>query len=126
VLSYQNKRELKRILFVQLLFACVVMISFGFAINYAAALSALYGAAISILPTWLFVSILFRYQGASKATKIVHHMYLGEGMKLLVSAGLFGLVLVWAKPCWWVLFVSFIVTQLGLGVSPLLINWLKK
>lgn len=120
MLARQHKRELWQLLGVQLLVAGSVVLGFRYLINATAALSAGYGAAISILPTWLFAGILFRYQGASKAQKIVRQLYLGEGIKLFVSAGMFGVVIALTKPCWWVLFVSFIVTQLGLALASLL------
>ncbi|MCX7115173.1 MAG: ATP synthase subunit I [Gammaproteobacteria bacterium] len=119
VLGLQNKRELITILVIQALVALMLIIVVRYGFDHHAACSAVYGTGISILPTWVFALILFRYQGASMAKHTVHNMYVAEGVKMATGALLFGAVIGWGQPNWSVVFVSYLLTQLSLCIAPL-------
>ena len=54
-----------------------------------AAISALVGGLINILPNAMFILITHKYGGAQSAKKIMRSFYLGEVVKILLTATLF-------------------------------------
>lgn len=77
------------------------------------AFSALWGGLVAILPELVFAVILFRHRGARAARKIVNSFYLGEGVKIVFSVGLFALVF----GCFQVEPVVFFISYAWLVVS---------
>jgi ATP synthase protein I len=67
----------------------------------------------------VFARMLFRYQGARQAQRIVRSLYIGEGLKLLLTAVLFGGAICFLRPVWWAFFVGFIVAHMTLCLAPL-------
>lgn len=57
-----------------------------------AALSTFLGAFTAFAPSLVFVSKLFKYQGAQAAKNIVRSFYIGECLKLLLSIAFFAAV----------------------------------
>lgn len=50
------------------------------------------GSAVAMLPHGIFSVVVFRHRGARNAKAIARSFFLGEGLKLLMTVGLFGLV----------------------------------
>lgn len=118
MLGQQDKHEIQCVLQSQWVAAAIVIIVTLVLVGKVAAMSAVYGAVVSILPTRVFVGVLFQYQGARQAKRIVRSLYVGEGVKLLLTALLFGAVIHYLRPIWWAFFVSFIVVHLSLCIAP--------
>lgn len=119
MLGQQDKREICCMLVSQWLVATVFSLIMLILVGKAAALSAVLGAVVSILPTAVFACVLFRYQGARQARRIVRSLYVGEGLKLLLTALLFGGAIYFLSPIWWAFFVSFILVHMTLCIAPL-------
>lgn len=51
-----------------------------------------FGSAIAMLPHSIFSVVVFRHRGARHAKAIARGFFVGEGLKLIVTVGLFGLV----------------------------------
>ena len=119
VLGQQNRREISRMLYSQWLAAFIFVVLFWILFSKVVAISFLSGSLVSILPTWMFAKVLFRYQGASKARLIVQRMYVGEAMKMLFTALLFLVVIFLIHPIWWACFTGFLLAQISLCIAPL-------
>lgn len=119
MLGQKNRHEVQCVLRFQCLAAAIVPILILLIANKAAACSALYGALVSVVPTWVFALMLFRYQGARQAQRIIRSLYVGEGMKLLLTAFLFGAVIYFLKPIWWAFFAGFFLVYMSLCFAPL-------
>lgn len=115
----QDKQEIKCTLLSQWLIATLITIVIWIWAGRSAALSSVYGAIVSIIPTLIFARMLFRFQGARQARHIVRSLYVGEGLKLLCTALLFGLIIHYVKPLWWAFFVSYILVHFSLCIAPL-------
>lgn len=119
MLGQQDKQEIWCALLSQWLAAAFITIVILILAGKSAALSSMYGAIVSIIPTLIFARMLFRFQGARQARRIIRSLYVGEGLKLLCTALLFGLVIRYLQPVWWALFVSFILVHFSLCIAPL-------
>jgi ATP synthase protein I len=119
MLSRQDRREIRCILISQVLAALVVVLALAFK-GTLYARSGLYGALVSIIPTRVFAVTLFRYQGARQAKRIVHSLYVGEGLKLLLTAALFAGIIIYLHPIWWALWIGFVAVHFTLCMAPLL------
>ena len=75
--------------FVALLAALIIFI--GWETN--AALSALAGGAVAVLPNFVFALYAFRYMGASKANQAYTSLKRGNGLKFMLTIVLFALIL---------------------------------
>jgi ATP synthase protein I len=75
--------------FVALLAALIIFI--GWETN--AALSALAGGAVAVLPNFVFALYAFRYMGASRANQAYASLKRGNGLKFMLTIVLFALVL---------------------------------
>lgn len=87
------------------------------------------GSLVAIVPHSIFSVVVFRQRGARNAKAIVRGFFLGEGLKLLMTVGLFGLV--------WTAFDNvvapslvggFILTVIGvqIGLPILFVNKLNR
>ncbi|MCH1921139.1 ATP synthase subunit I [Shewanella sp. A3A] len=57
-------------------------------------LSALAGAAIAVLPNFVFATLAFAHVGATASAKVLKGFYWGEAMKMLSTIVLFSLVFI--------------------------------
>ena len=85
-----------------------------------AALSAVLGGVVSIVPNVLFAQILFRHQGARAARKIVNSFYKGEALKLLLTISMFGLVFKYFIITPPVFFLAYIIAQMAFWLAPII------
>ncbi len=119
----KNRRGLQgaqRLLICQLsltvLFAVIAMLLS----SATAAMSALLGGVVSMVPTAYFAIKLFRYQGARAARQIVNSFYKGEALKMILTIVLFALVFKFFNIIPLVFFATYIVAQMMFWFAPLL------
>lgn len=87
-------------------------------VNSLAALNLLAGGMAVVLPNALFARLAFRHAGARQAQQIVRSFYLGEALKLVLTAGLLVCVFVWVNPLVpAAIFAGFVSMQLACGVA---------
>lgn len=87
-----------------------------------AALSALIGGLVAIIPDACFAWMIFRYSGARAARQIVNSFYKGAGLKFLLLIVLLSLVFMYWTVVPLAFFLAFFVAQLGYWILP----WLTK
>ncbi len=85
-----------------------------------AAVSALVGGIVCILPNAYFAAKLFKHNGARAARQIVNGFYKGEALKLILSVALFALVFKYLNVNPLVFFVTYIAAQMVFWFAPLL------
>ncbi|WP_105253383.1 ATP synthase subunit I [Pseudoalteromonas sp. T1lg75] len=87
-----------------------------------AAVSALAGGLVAVLPNFLFAIYAFRYVGASKAKQVYASFKRGNGLKFLLTIFLFALIFklypVMALP----FFSSFILVTFTQWLAPIFFN----
>ena len=69
------------------------------------------GLCIAFIPAFIFAKIFFKKTGASAAKEIVLSFYLGETLKLILTALLFLIAFCFGKPDALSLFLGFILGQ---------------
>lgn len=109
----------RRLLLLQLSLTTLAALLALLFISINAALSALLGGLICVLPNAYFARKLFQYQGARAARKIVKSFYQGEALKILLSIALFALVFCFVKIIPWILFTTYIGVQMTIWFAPL-------
>jgi ATP synthase protein I len=84
-----------------------------------AAGSFLLGGLVCLLPNAYLYRKAFSHFGARQAKQILKDLFLGEAVKLLLTAGLFvgTLLISWALPLW--IFIGFILAQVGFWLAPI-------
>ena len=87
-----------------------------------AAISALLGGLVSIIPNAYFARKLFQYQGARAAKQIVNSFYIGEALKMGLTIALFILVFKLFHIIPLVFFSVFIVVQMVFWLAPLIFD----
>jgi ATP synthase protein I len=112
----------KRLLTCQVLLTAVVSILIVAMYGLSAGKSAALGGLVSIIPNAYFAWVVFRFQGAKSARKIVNSLYKGEAVKLLLTFVLFGLVFAYVpiKPL--AFFLTYIVVQMVYWFAPLIFD----
>ena len=110
----------KQILFGQTLITLLLPMAL-LPLNIMAAYSALLGALICLIPNAYFARRVFKHRGALAAQEIVRAFYVGEAIKLALTAGLFALVFIHIKPLdVLMLFVGFVAVQAAVWLTPIL------
>ena len=116
-----NKRKVMRLWVVQLGVTLFLAVLSALALNMNAALSAVLGGLVCIIPNAYFASTLFKYQGARAAKQIVNSFYKGEALKIILSIILFTLVFVLFRITPVVFFGTYIAIQLTHWLAPWII-----
>lgn len=94
---------------------CVLLSVF---VDMDTARSGMAGGLAVIVPNAVFAALAFRHAGARQAQRIVRSFYLGEALKLFLTAGLLICVFVWVEPLVaWAVFVGFLLSQLSCGIA---------
>jgi len=109
--------------------ALLVLIIAGIAIvtlSKSAALSAILGGIVAIVPSLLFALKLFRHSGARAAREIVRGFYIGEALKIASSIALFTIVFIYYKVEPLIFFVTYIAVVMTHWFSPLIIDNQRK
>ena len=92
-LAQKSHQVAIRILLYQMGITAIVTLLF-LAHSGMAAMSALVGGLISIIPNGLFVLVSHRHGGAQSAKKIMSSFYLGEVLKILLTATMFAVAFI--------------------------------
>jgi ATP synthase protein I len=101
----------------------VAAIALGFGVSsWARAFSALLGGAACVLPGFYFARHLFATVHARAAKKIIKVFFLGEIIKLALSAGLIVLILLLVPVSLVPLIVGFAGAQFGFWLAPAVIK----
>ncbi len=103
--------------FVVLLVASLVMITI---FSLQSGLGVLSGGLSAVIPNALFAVIAFRHAGARANKKVVQSFFVGEGVKLILTAVLLVLALLVTNfnPVW--LLVGFVLTVIMQWIAPIL------
>jgi ATP synthase protein I len=122
-----NKRGIIRLWLVQfavtLIFAALCAVLF----NIKAAISALLGGIVCIIPNACFAYKLFKYQGARAAKQIVDSFYKGEALKIILSVLLFTAVFVLCRITPFAFFASYILVLMTHWFAPwIIVNKLNR
>lgn len=80
------------------------------------------GGSVCLIPQAMFAAMLFYYTGAQKAKKIAKCFYVGEAVKMIATVLLFGSIFMWFDIVPSALFMSFILMQGVMWLSP----WIVK
>ncbi len=108
-------------------FMVVIILSLitGFVWQARAGGSFFIGGLVCVLPNVYLYWQVFSYSGARAAKQIIKALYLGECVKLLLTAvGFAGALMIsWMLPMW--LFVGFIVAQMGFWLAPIILSSLR-
>ena len=110
------KRLLAWQLGITLLLASIAIVVSGL----TAAVSALLGGSVSIVPNAYFARKLFRHQGAHAAKQIVSSFYKGEASKIALSIVMFALVFKFFIITPLIFFIVYIVVQMLFWFAPLI------
>ena len=104
------------------------MVTFSIAAVYMgyqgkqAAISALIGGMVCIIPNLYLAAKLFQHRGAHAARRIVRNFYWGEAVKIFLTMLMFALVFIYIPINPQALFITFIVVQLCMWLAPWLVN----
>lgn len=104
----------------QLVIAAIIASLFFFTSGSLAAVSALIGSAIGVVPGIPFIFIYFRRTYARAARKVVNAFYLGEALKWFLTFALFTAAFQWGKLKPLPMFAAFIATQMAYWLVPLI------
>jgi ATP synthase protein I len=120
VKKHQGMKGAQRLATLQL---CLALLLASVALCYSgdkAALSALLGGIVAILPNVFFARKLFQYRGARAAKQIVNNFYKGEALKIILSIILFVLVFRYTNVMPLVFFIVYITVQMMFWFAPLI------
>lgn len=87
--------------------------------------SLLLGGLLCFAPQWLFARLWLAYYRASAAPRLVKMFYIGEVLKLCLTAALFILTLAYVPVNVLACLVGFIVAQVAFWLAPLLTSMKK-
>ena len=87
-----------------------------------AAISAILGGLICIVPGLMFAMIFFRFNGVKQAKKIMGAFYFGEMLKIIVAGILFAVTFANYEVNAKAFFISFIMAQAFYWLAPCLLN----
>lgn len=128
-----NKQGLQgtnRLFRMQLVAMLIISGIVWFVTSMQSGFSVMLGGLVSIVPNVCFAQMLFRYNGAKAARKIVSSFYKGEAIKLLLTISLFALIFKNLKVVPLAFFAGFIVAQMMIWFAPLFFDnkrkWVKK
>ncbi|NKB46472.1 MAG: hypothetical protein GKR77_01650 [Legionellales bacterium] len=77
------------------------------------------GGLIGIVPNLLAALIMFWHQGSQYTKQIITAFYLGEMLKWVITAGLFGAVFLWLTITPWAVLIGFIVAQMAFWLASI-------
>lgn len=109
-----------KLLLIQLGFVLVAMLVAGLGWGWLAGFSALVGGSICFVPNLYFTVKVF---AASEPRQILNAFYLGEAVKLVLTAILFMLAWKFLELLPLAVLCGFIFTQLAHWCAPILFNW---
>lgn len=114
-------RGLHRLALLQLGISAVVVASYYIFSGQQAAVSAVLGCLLCIIPSQWFGARLFKHFGARAAKQIAAAFYTGEALKFLLTIGLFVVVFKWVQISAVAFFVSYIILQCSMWLAAVVI-----
>lgn len=120
VRNQQGMKGARRFVMLQFFLALLLAGIFLLLSGSKAAISALLGGAVTIIPNALFAKKLFKHQGARSAKKIVSSFYKGEALKIILSIILFVIVFKYISVLPHVFFTVYIAVQMMFWFAPLI------
>lgn len=114
-----GKKAAYKLLVIQMVI--MLLIAAGFLCSSSqSAVSALLGGLVCVIPNLYFINTVFAQSGATAARQVLHSFFIGEAIKIFITAALFAII--WklyqaVQPV--ALFVGFIGTQFGQWFAPL-------
>ena len=95
--NQRNKHAAYKVLWVIAVIVSAIALVLLLASGPVAAYSASLGGIACLLPNLLFARFAFRYSAADSANLVMRWFYIGEAVKILVTALIFALSLIWIK-----------------------------
>ena len=92
-MNVTGKQLARRLLRVQILATLLTALLFLVVKDSFSALAAIVGGLISVVPNMVFAAFAFAYAGARSSQQLVRSFFAGEGLKIILTAGLFAAVL---------------------------------
>lgn len=111
-----------KIVLVQAVVAFALALVWGATSGLNGFFAALSGGAACAVPNAIFAWLLFRQTGAQAAKRVVKAFYVGEVVKMMLTAIGFFLAVVFFADDFLQLITTFIATQMVLWFSPLIIK----
>jgi ATP synthase protein I len=112
---------------IQVVITCVAIVFCLFLADFKAAYSAGLGGGISIVVTGCFAAQVFSTGGDYSAMRMAKRFYVGEVIKIALTAVLFGMTIVWLKVAFLPLFLTYAATLLAYWlVLPFTLDTLVK
>ena len=116
-----NKLGIIKLWSLQLAVTLIVATLCALMYNTNAAISAMLGGLVCIIPNAYFARNVFKYQGARAAKQIVNSFFKGEALKLITSMLLFTAVFVLYRVNPIAFFVSYIMVLMTHWITPWII-----
>lgn len=107
------QKATKSILMIQLAITLSAATVCFFLLNAKAAYSAVVGGGISIIATLYFARQFLSSNVGLSALKIAKRFYIGEAVKLVLTAILFGIAILWLQVSFLPLFLTYMATLLA-------------
>jgi ATP synthase protein I len=117
------KKKVNQIIFTQFIVAIVLALFFWVLSGGKSAVAALCGGLVYIVPCFLYANRLFANVSPQAIKRIIIVFYLGEILKLLVSVGLFVLLMYLINLPLLPYFLGYLVAALSFCIAPL---WIMK
>jgi ATP synthase protein I len=115
-----TRSQVNRWFLVQLLAIIIATLIFFLSQNVQFAQSVCLGGFLCLLPQWVFARLWLAYYKASSAPKIIRMFYVGEVLKLLLTAALFIAALHTLPINPIACLIGFMIAQVSFWVAPLL------
>lgn len=117
-LAASSQKVAYRILVTQVIISAVVAMVFLLFGTMAAA-SSVIGGLVAVIPNGVFVLITHRHGGAQSAKKIINTFYIGEALKMLLTAGMFAAAFIFFPVEILPLMLTFILCMLAYFIAGL-------
>ena len=115
-------RGVTRLLAVQLITTLILAVLCLLFLNVNAGVSAAFGGLVCVIPNVYFAKKLFKHQGARAVRQIVTSFYVGEALKIILTMGLFTIILVLLRINPPVFFGSYITVLMTHWFAPWIIS----
>ncbi|MBU0456378.1 MAG: ATP synthase subunit I [Pseudomonadota bacterium] len=107
-----------RLLLFQIAIAAVLFLTGLLFFSVPVAVSLLLGGSVSIIAQSVFAALFFRHSGGRAIRRIVHSFYIAEAIKLVLTAVLFLIVIVFLHVKMPPFFMGYLITYLSFWLSP--------
>jgi ATP synthase protein I len=111
-LSQRGRRVAMKLVGYQLLVAVVLATGALLIWDWDTAGSVAAGAGICVLANFVYAKLVFATAGAKAAKNVLRAFYLGEVLKIVLTACLFGLIILSTKTVMLALLLGYLLTQL--------------